>query len=1030
MKRTILFSIGLFACMATAGAQDAAQNYVLRRTMLDEAGTGSMDNVTYYDGLGRPSLQVGLGAAPDGKNLLTLQEYDGAGRESATWLPVALADDCPTAAAIQSAAKSAYSDNLPYAKTVYEASPLNRVSQQYGPGAAWHNGHPVRTERLTNGTALPLSCLHYKVNTSSGALTENGNYAAGELYVQKTTDEDGNVAYTFTDKQGQLLLERRMDGSTPHDTYYVYDIYGNLCYVLQPMYQSEKSLEKYAFRYQYDHRNRCVRKTLPGAQYVEYTYDDADRLTYSQDGNQRAKNTWTYYLYDKFGRLTEQGECTGKDASSGKTVHLKKYYDSYGFTGGTGFPASQFANDTSTHGKGKLTGCEVTVLGSGNKLYAAYYYDDKGREMKTVQSNLFGGYDVTNTTYSFSGMPLTVTHTHTNGGTVSLTEVYAYTYDHANRLTKVEHTLDGAKVTLASYTYDDFGRLKSRALHGNATNELEYMYNLRGWLTGITGNKLIQLLFYETSLGTPAYNGNISTMLWTTENKTPIKGYNFYYDGLDRLTRADYHDDGTLNDHFSEKVTGYDKNGNILSLQRYGQTGASDYGVIDNLTYTLDGNRPTRIDDGATTAAYNGGFEFKDGVKQANEYAYDANGNLTKDLNKGISNISYNCLNLPSSIQFVDGVGARGALYAGDGTLLQLVHKVGDNIVTTRYCDNVVYENGTPKYLLTAEGYVTLADKKYHYFLQDHQGNNRVVVDAAGTVEEVNHYYPFGGTFASSGNVQPYKYSGKEYDDQNGVNWYNYGARMYDVATGRFTTVDPMAESAYSGSPYAYCLNNPVKLVDPTGCFASTHTDSLGNVVGVFNDGDLGVYRHNTDWAGTKAELDKLHSNVNTAAGGERMGETYEWNSFLENGNSSPKGKIDFESKKAGEEVFNKMYALIKSGLGIRSIGLIIYASNASNGEYFDIKSSYGPYYGSQFGANKYVSMRDAGNILAGMAARWGGLSAIQTYSLFGAFQLSKNNRSKMPLYIFKALKLGSKGSYGETPISHIFQKRGYELNF
>ena len=760
MKRIILFSIGLFACLATAGAQDAAQNYVLRRTMLNEAGTGSMDNVTYYDGLGRPSLHVGLSAAPDGKNLMTLQEYDGAGREAATWLPVALADDCPTATAIQSAAKSAYGDNLPYAKTVYEASPLNRVSEQYGPGAAWHNGHPVRTERMANGTALPLSCLHYKVNTSGGALVENGNYAAGELYVQKSTDEDGNVAYTFTDKQGQLLLERRMEGSTPHDTYYVYDIYGNLCYVLQPMYQSEKSLEKYAFRYEYDHRNRCVRKTLPGAEYVEYVYDDADRLTYSQDGNQRAKNTWTYYLYDKFGRLTGQGECTGKDASSGQTVHLKNYYDSYGFAGGTGFPASQFANDTSTHGKGKLTGCEVTVLGSGNKLYAAYYYDDKGREMKTVQSNLLGGYDVTSTTYTFSGMPLTVTHTHTNGGTVSLTEVYAYTYDHANRLTKVEHTLDGAKVTLASYTYDSFGRLKSKSLHGSAANKLEYMYNLRGWLTGITGNKLSQALLYETSLGTPAYNGNISSMVWQAGDETAIRGYNFSYDGLDRLTTAAYHENLIeINDHFTEKVTGYDKNGNITGLQRYGQTSASAYGLIDNLTYTLDGNRPTRIDDGATAAAYNGGFEFKDGVKQANEYAYDANGNLTKDLNKNISSIQYNCLNLPSAVTFAD----RSTItytYAADGTKLRVVHKIGSTTTTTDYCGNVVYENGTPKYLLTEEGYVTLADKKYHYFLKDHQGNNRVVVDAAGTVEEVNHYYPFGGTFAST-SVQPYKYNGQ-----------------------------------------------------------------------------------------------------------------------------------------------------------------------------------------------------------------------------------------------------------------------------
>ena len=692
MKRTILFSIGLFACMATAGAQDAAQNYVLRRTMLDEAGTNSINNVTYYDGLGRPSLHVGLGAAPDGKNLLTLQEYDGVGREAATWLPVALADGYPDFADIQSAAKSAYGDNLPYAKTIYEASPLNRVSEQYGPGAAWHNGHPVRTERMANGTALPLSCLHYKVNTSGGALTENGNYAAGELYVQKSTDEDGNVAYTFTDKQGQLLLERHMDGSTPHDTYYVYDIYGNLCSVLQPMYQSEKSLEKYAFQYQYDHRNRCVRKTLPGAEYVEYTYDDADRLTYSQDGNQRAKNTWTYYLYDKFGRLTEQGECTGKDASSGQTVYLKNYYDSYGFTGGTGFPASQFTNDTSTHGKGKLTGCEVTVLGSGNKLYAAYYYDDKGREIRSVQGNIQGGYDVTTITYTFSGMPLTVTHTHTNSGTVSLTEVYAYTYDHANRLTKVEHTLDGVKVTLASYAYDDFGRLKSKSLHGSATNKLEYMYNLRGWLTGITGNKLNQFLTYNLGLGTPAYNGNISTMLWMAEGETAIRGYNFTYDGLNRLTTATYHENLIeINDHFTEKVTGYDKNGNILSLQRYGQTGASTYGMIDNLTYTLDGNRPTRIDDSATGAAYNGGFEFKDGVKQANEYAYDANGNLTKDLNKNISSIQYNCLNLPSAVTFADG-STITYTYAADGTKLRVVHKIGSTTTTTDYCGNVVYE--------------------------------------------------------------------------------------------------------------------------------------------------------------------------------------------------------------------------------------------------------------------------------------------------------------------------------------------------
>ena len=101
--------------------------------------------------------------------------------------------------------------------------------------------------------------------------------------------------------------------------------------------------------------------------------------------------------------------------------------------------------------------------------------------------------------------------------------------------------------------------------------------------------------------------------------------------------------------------------------------------------------------------------------------------------------------------------------------------------------------------------------------MQDHQGNNRVVVSQDGTVEEVNQYYPFGGTFASTSPVQPYKYNGKELDRKGGLDWYDYGARYYDAALGRWHAVDPMAEKYYSVSPYAYCFNNPVKFIDPSG---------------------------------------------------------------------------------------------------------------------------------------------------------------------------------------------------------------------
>ena len=487
--------------------------------------------------------------------------------------------------------------------------------------------------------------------------------------------------------------------------------------------------------------------------------------------------------------------------------------------GGTGFPTSQFTNDTSGYSKGSLTGSAVTVSGSSTKIYKGYYYDVKGRVTKVVQNNLLGGYDVTNTVYAFTGQPATVTHSHTASGKSTRTEVYTYSYDHADRVSKVEHTLGGTKITLADYTYDSFGRLSTKSLHGSAANKLTYAYNLRSWLTGITSTRFTQNLYYNTGVGTARYNGSISSMTWKSGNESTVRGYKFTYDGLDRMLNATYGETAGIStnaNRFSENVTGYDKNGNIKGLQRYGQLSSAAYGMIDNLTLTLNGNQLNRVDDAVTASAYNGGFEFKNGANAADEYSYDANGNLTKDLNKGISGITYNFLNLPNVVTFSDG-STITYTYGADGTKLRTVHKIGSTTTTTDYCGNVVYENGVQKLLLTEEGYVTLSDSKYHYYLKDHQGNNRVVISQSGTVEETNHYYPFGGAFASTSNVQPYKYNGKELDSKKGLNWYDYGARHYDAALGRFTTNDRFAEKYYSMSPYQYGANNPVNNIDVNG---------------------------------------------------------------------------------------------------------------------------------------------------------------------------------------------------------------------
>ena len=804
MKRFILFFLSMVtACVL--GAQDTNQNYIRSRKMLNNTGTSYVDNIAYYDGLGRPfqtvTKSVQSGTAKE--RLATLQEYDAMGRETKMWLPTPVTADYVAAAGLKTTSQGStgYSDTRPYSETVYEASPLDRVTKQYGAGAAWYSGHPVATDYLTNTstTGDVLLCKLYTTdgNTLSGG---SGYYTSGSLYVVKTTDEDGNISYTFTDKQERTVLNRQMNGTEQLDTYFVYDVKGNLCFVLQPEYQDSAFLDKFAFQYKYDNRNRCIWKKLPGAEYISYEYNDYDQLAFSQDGNQRASGKWTFYVYDKFNRLTQQGENTSKAVSS-TGVYLQNYYDDYSYMGTTHFPSSGYNPEgAAAYSKGQLTGTLVSVFGSNQKIATMYHYDIRGRLTKTTENNLMGGYNKTATTYTFTDQPATVTLTHTANGKATQTEVYTYTYDHSDRISSVTHKLNsGSTVTLASYTYDNKGRMGTKKLHGSSSNQLTYAYNIRSWLTGINSSKFTQNLTYNN--GSTGFNGNITAMNWTANGSS--HSYAFTYDGVNRMLNAT-HGTGA----YTEKVTEYDKNGNIKYLHRY-----NNGSLVDNLTYDYNGNRLTKVEDATGNTA-----GFKNGASQANEYTYDNNGNLTKDLNKGISNISYNSLSLPQVVTFSNG-NTITYLYTADGKKLRTVHKIGTTTTTTDYCGNVIYENGTQKLLLTEEGYINLnSPTTYYYYLKDHQGNNRVVVNSSGTVQELNHYYPFGSTFASS-SVQPYKYNGKELDTKNGLNWYDYGARHYDAALGRWHVVDPLAEKMYCWSPYGYCFNNPIKHIDVDGKF-------------------------------------------------------------------------------------------------------------------------------------------------------------------------------------------------------------------
>ena len=825
--------------------------YTGAASLLKTNGVRSLTDVSYGDGFGGVSQKIHVGITPQGKDLTESYEYNSLGNLQSRTLPVPVLSEGASGnyKQILKSAQEYYGHSNVCSRFAYEASHRSLLLKEFGVGDEW-TGKAVSKKYSCNLESIPVQrCKRYLVSAGGELVESDSPYADGSLRGIRSEDEDGNMHWEFYNSENQLVLSRILDGDTFFDTYFVYDEYGNLVFVLPPGYQDHPDLDLYAYIYRYDYLDRLVYKKLPGCAPSYLVYDAAHRLVFSQDGCQRNDSLWSFFVYDIYGRVVVEGECSNSDKhvrTAGETVvlgtlmegdtglaysgyqssfdlvdpcvYVVNYYDTYDFRTRNGFSAYNFPEGT-VSAIGNLTGSILCTHGSSGFIYSADYYDSNKRIVKSLSSRVNGGMDTYATEYSFQGSPLSVLHTHTDSSGYSLTERYTYTYDHSSRLTRVSHQYDNnPSVLLLEHTYDELGRLQTDKLD-NGIYATGYAYNIRNWLTGIEGSKFSQSLHYTDGLGVPCYNGNISSMTWKSGAGATPRGYKFSYDRLGRLTDAEYGEGPSLSvntNRFNEQVTGYDKMGNILGLKRYGQTSATGYDVIDDLSLSYAGNRLKKVADRSGTSAFNNGFEFKDGIDLPTEYEYDENGNLTKDLNKNKTAIQYNCLNLPSRVMFANG-NSISYLYDAAGRKLRTVHFLEGDSVTTDYCGNVVYENGVPQILLTEVGYVSLTDGQYHYYLKDHQGNNRVVVDEEGTVEEVNHYYPFGGVFSSTGDAQPYKYNGKELDRKGGLDWYDYGARYYDAALGRWHVVDPMAEEYYDLNPYNYCGNNNVNNIDING---------------------------------------------------------------------------------------------------------------------------------------------------------------------------------------------------------------------
>jgi RHS repeat-associated protein len=498
---------------------------------------------------------------------------------------------------------------------------------------------------------------------------------------------------------------------------------------------------------------------------------------------------------------------------SGFTVLTVNYYDQYNFKSLIGptsasynyyndgltqtvstftysQPVSEFKNTAGTV-VGKSTGGIVFILGTSTPLWSVTYYDSKYRTIQVVSTNAKGGFERQSTLFDFTGKPLKTLLTQQTSTHPTNTITERFVYDHVGRVGQIFHRVQvnlssTQEVMLVQNQYNEVGQLVDKALYSTDNGmtrkqSIDYRYNIRGWLLSMNNSQLLanaannddiddlfgMELGYTNSIGTgntPWYNGNIGGMKWSLNQASgPIRdvAYNYTYDPLNRLTNAYYLNDNagawsnTLN-AYTETGYHYDLNGNILGLLRHDNLG----NTMDNLGYTYSsgtGNQLQKVSDSGDKTT-----GFIDGSNSGNDYAYDLNGNMVTDQNKGLtaSNaIQYNQLNLPSTVTKSTG---EKIVFSYDATGRKLSEQVynASGVVqkTTEYDGNFVYQNDVLQFINHEEGRVVMtgASPEYQYHMKDHLGNVRVTFTTAAQPQTFTAGFETANESAESSNFLDY----------------------------------------------------------------------------------------------------------------------------------------------------------------------------------------------------------------------------------------------------------------------------------
>ena len=549
MKKIIITLIGMLPVLGIG--QTTTENYV--KTMAYQVATETdnvseeqkIESITYFDGLGRAKQSIAVKAGGDKENIVSHTEYDALGRSPKQYLPLATAPEIPNPLDFTSSQTikteigifyntPKYEDaQNPYSQTVYEASGLGRVFEQASPGNSWalSEGHTVKMDYQVN---LDDEVYYYNVMFSGGdtalpELTLNGFYGESELRKNVTKDENwtstsGNNHTTeeFTNKLGQVVLKRTYNTNIAHNTYYVYDDFGNLTFVLSPeasdqivsnntlVNNYQDILDKLGYQYTYDYHNRLIEKKIPAKGWEYIVYNLLDQPVLTQDARLRESNQWLFTKYDALQRVVYTGfiinggsrlalqnyanntevypsvfehRVDNQNNIAGTAMYYSRqsfptgtiskiltinYYDTYVDMAGLNLPDIVYGQNVTNITQGLPTVSKVRILDTDNWITSVTGYDEKARPVFGASLNTYlGTQDISESLLDFTGKVLESRTTHQKTGHQEIVTKDYLTYDHQNRLITHMQQIDSEPLQLiASNTSDELGQLESKRVGG------------------------------------------------------------------------------------------------------------------------------------------------------------------------------------------------------------------------------------------------------------------------------------------------------------------------------------------------------------------------------------------------------------------------------------------------------------------------------------------------------------------------------------------------------------------------------------